>query len=127
MYVCICYNPYVPWKDKEKQREAIRKHYRENREKYIEKAQNKRRQLRAWVYSLKENTPCADCHKYFPYYVMDFDHIENKMTIVSKVINSGSWTKTKAEIAKCEIVCANCHRMRTYRRLQEASPSSSVE
>ena len=108
----------MPWKDKEKQREAIRKHYRENRQAYIDKAYRKRDAIRKWVYDLKETTPCKDCLGRFPYYVMDFDHLTDKKILVSRVINNGSWAQAKEEIAKCEIVCSNCHRIRTYNRLK---------
>lgn len=122
----------MPWKDKEKQRSAIRNHYYANRQAYIDKAARKRLAVRKWVYELKESTPCRDCGVQYPYYVMDFDHLENKKYLVSRVINNGSWEQAKAEIAKCEIVCANCHRIRTFKRLQiqtveSISPSSSAE
>jgi hypothetical protein len=106
----------MPWKDIEKQRAAIRRHYYANKQVYIDKAYRKRREIRKWVYELKENTPCTDCKKLYPYYVMDFDHLLDKKVLVSKVINNGSWKQAKEEIAKCEIVCSNCHRMRTYKR-----------
>ncbi len=109
----------MPWKDIEKRWEAIRKHYYANRQIYIDKASRKRQELREWVCSLKSSTPCKDCKIQYPYFVMDFDHISNKKIIVSKVINGGSWKKTKAEIAKCDLVCSNCHRLRTYKRYKE--------
>lgn len=107
----------MPWKDIEKQRAAIKKHYYANRQVYIDKASQKRRDLRRWVYDLKEATPCTDCGKSYPYYVMDFDHLADKKILISKVVNSGSWKQTKGEIAKCEIVCLNCHRIRTFNRI----------
>lgn len=109
----------MPWKDIEKQRAAIRRHYYANRQAYIDKAYRKRQTLRNWVNDIKTNTPCTDCGVMYPYYVMDFDHLDNKKILVSKVINSGSWVQTKAEIAKCEVVCSNCHRIRTFNRLQK--------
>lgn len=57
--------------------------------------------------------PCADCGQRYPYYVMDFDHREDKVIIVSKLPERGSVAKLLAEIAKCDVVCANCHRERT--------------
>lgn len=109
----------MPWKDIEKQRAAIRRHYYANREYYIEKAQRKRRELRKWLNSLKEASPCIDCKIQYPYYVMDFDHIGVKKGLISEIINSGNAKKLKEEIEKCELVCANCHRIRTYRRIEE--------
>lgn len=106
----------MPWKDKEKQREAIRKHYYAHRQAYIDKAYKKRLELRKWVYQLKHNNPCTDCNQRFPYYVMDFDHLENKNNTVSRLINTGSKKQVIEEIAKCELVCSNCHRIRTYAR-----------
>lgn len=73
-------------------------------------AQN-RRKLR----ELKESTPCADCGNKFPYYVMDFDHLGNKKFNVSAMITH-NWEQIKEEISKCELVCANCHRVRTHTR-----------
>jgi hypothetical protein len=51
---------------------------------------------------------------------MDFDHISGeKIGIISAMVNEPhhySWDALLAEIAKCEIVCANCHRVRTHNR-----------
>jgi hypothetical protein len=111
----------MPWKDKEKQREAIRKHYRANRQYYIDKAYRKRDTLRKWVYEYKNSTPCTDCNIQYPHYVTDFDHLGGdsgeKLNTVSRLINSGSTKQVKEEIAKCELVCSNCHRIRTFKRI----------
>ena len=109
----------MAWKDKEKQREAIRKHYYANRDYYIQKTYKKRETLRQWVYELKNKTPCTDCKITYPSYVTDFDHIESKgikLGTVSGLINSGSFRQVQEEISKCEIVCSNCHRERTFKR-----------
>jgi 5-methylcytosine-specific restriction endonuclease McrA len=110
----------MPWKDKEKQREAIRKHYYANREVYIKKALMRKQTIRKWLNEVKESQPCTDCGVDYPYYVMDFDHIRDKTIEINKLINSCSMTKLKAEIAKCEIVCSNCHRQRTFDRQPKA-------
>jgi hypothetical protein len=62
-----------------------------------------------------KDVPCADCAGRFPPYVMDFDHVrgEKRATIASWYA-SASETSLRAEIAKCDVVCANCHRIRTY-------------
>jgi len=72
----------------------------------------------ARIQARKEATPCADCARRFPYYVMDFDHRdpEQKVAGISALVRSlVPWVQVKAEIAKCDLVCACCHRLRTYR------------
>ncbi len=65
-----------------------------------------------------KSKPCADCGIQYPYYVMDLDHIigEKKFAVSQAITVAGSIVKLIAEIAKCEVVCSNCHRFRTYNR-----------
>lgn len=65
-----------------------------------------------------KNKPCKDCQGWFEPYQMDFDHIsDNKACNVSQMVAMGySLEKILVEIAKCELVCANCHRKRTSLR-----------
>lgn len=62
--------------------------------------------------------PCADCGVQYPFYVMQFDHIdpsEKEFTIGSG--RGGLNTeRLLREISKCEVVCANCHAERTNTR-----------
>lgn len=58
--------------------------------------------------------PCADCGIVYPHYVMDFDHRGDKRRIISNMTRY-SLESIKAEIAKCDLVCANCHRIRTFK------------
>jgi hypothetical protein len=63
------------------------------------------------------SVPCADCDGVFPECAMDFDHRDasTKVRSVTRMIN-GSIDRMLAEAAKCDIVCANCHRLRTFER-----------
>lgn len=67
------------------------------------------------------DVPCSDCGGAFPSWVMEFDHRDpaQKSAAVSRMIGRAGVARILAEAAKCDIVCANCHRMRTYRQ-QEA-------
>jgi len=61
---------------------------------------------------------CKDCgYKESPY-ALQFDHIEdNKKASVSNLIRSDyAWETIKKEMDKCEVVCANCHAVRTHAR-----------
>lgn len=74
---------------------------------------------RAAVHDAKSR-PCSDCGVQYPYYVMEFDHLDadEKHFNVSAGVTSVSHTRLLAEIAKCQVVCANCHAERTHRRKQ---------
>lgn len=60
---------------------------------------------------IKASTPCKDCGEYFPHYVMEFDHFRKKEYDVSRMTPRG-WDVIEAELKKCHVVCANCHRIK---------------
>ena len=73
--------------------------------------------LARYLKEVKEKNPCMDCKISYPYYMMDFDHVRGKKQAnVAELINTLSKKRIDAEIAKCEVVCSNCHRARTYMR-----------
>jgi hypothetical protein len=61
------------------------------------------------------DVPCADCGGRFPPCSMDFDHRSpsEKTSRVPALIGRSGDARILAEAAKCDIVCANCHRERT--------------
>lgn len=65
-----------------------------------------------------KSAPCLDCGHSYPYYVMDLDHRpdEIKSHVVNRMPGRFGLKKVLAEIAKCDAVCSNCHRIRTYAR-----------
>jgi hypothetical protein len=108
----------MPYNDPEKQKQFQAKHYLENRGKYSESSKKARDKRKAKLNELKSG-PCTDCKACYPPECMDFDHTEdNKVMSVSKMICKTSWQEVLDEIAKCELVCANCHRIRTTARLK---------
>jgi len=73
--------------------------------------------LAQYLRDLKTKTPCVDCGINYPYYVMDFDHVRGqKQANVMELVSTLSKKRIDLEIAKCEIVCSNCHRIRTHIR-----------
>jgi len=128
----------MPFKDPEKRRayhrEYMREWYQSHREEHITRATNVNRRARARTRALiaeLKSHPCADCGGSFPPALMDFDHVRGtKHGIISRM-SGGRMARAKLleEINKCEVVCANCHRRRTYlRRLGlEVKPSEVVK
>lgn len=78
----------------------------------------RRKDISLWAFELKRGQPCTDCGLVFHPAAMQWDHTgTNKIEPVAEMSNRGvSKTKILAEIAKCEIVCANCHAVRTFER-----------
>ncbi len=69
-----------------------------------------------FIDAMKSN-PCSDCGRRYPTCCMDFDHRDG----TAKIKNVGKLrfsprSEIEAEIAKCDLVCANCHRIRTQIR-----------
>lgn len=71
------------------------------------------------ILAFKE-TPCKDCAVLYPPYVMQFDHREGRPNGRRKhrIDASLSLERLIVEIEKCDIVCANCHCIRTHNRGQ---------
>ena len=68
-----------------------------------------------------KGSSCVDCGNSYPPECMHFDHIKGgKVTDVSRMVN-GNYTLNQMleEIFKCELVCSNCHAIRTKRRHYE--------
>jgi hypothetical protein len=100
------------------QAEYHREHYRKNKKRYVDAARERKRRLRATLREAR-NKPCADCGRQFPSYAMDLDHREGEVKKATfNELLYGSAQALLAEIAKCDVVCAVCHRIRTHHRKQ---------
>lgn len=106
----------MAYKNIEDQRIASKKHYENNKKLYIERNKKYRKIIQEYVKNIKESSPCVDCGQKYPYYVMDFDHLSDKKFNVNFLSATGRISALKKEIDKCELVCSNCHRIRTYNR-----------
>ena len=87
---------------------------------------NKRRRAGNREYIIAQKSkPCMDCNKTYPYFVMDFDHVRGEKKYCLSVSNRLSREKIDEELAKCDLVCANCHRIRTFSRACSPADTTS--
>jgi hypothetical protein len=119
------YTGSMPYKDPEKQREAWRRYYERRKaagNPVINTSPACRERNRKIMIEAK-SVPCTDCGVRYHQCQMDFDHIsDDKEAAVGWMANQPvSVKRLLAEIEKCEVVCANCHRLRTWSRRVEAS------
>jgi hypothetical protein len=87
---------------------------------YQERLDERRAPIRGAVDRIKIASGCVDCGYRAHPAALDFDHLDpsTKIAAVSAMVYSlrKSWPEIESEIAKCEVVCANCHRIRTLER-----------
>lgn len=97
-----------------------REHYLANKEAYVARNVAAKARLRRAnnerVYEYLQKHPCVDCGEQNPV-VLEFDHIQDKLCDVSNLL-ARPWKLLEAEIAKCEVRCANCHRIVTAKRAE---------
>jgi hypothetical protein len=74
------------------------------------------------LHLFKEKHGCSDCRNHFPHYVLEFDHRPEfkKIDNVYRVLRNYGETAAWDEVKKCDVVCANCHKIRTYTRINES-------
>lgn len=101
------------------QAEYRRQHYLANRAKYIARAHRRKQELwaerTAMLLEYFASHPCVDCGETDPV-VLEFDHLRDKSFNIGNKLTNYSWASIVAEIEKCEVVCANCHKRRTSSR-----------
>ena len=85
---------------------------------YQRKHKPEKRKTRLALLAKLKKKPCTDCGGSFPPECMDFDHLDPSTKLFQ--VSGGGLTRNleswMAEIEKCELVCANCHRIRTARQ-----------
>lgn len=97
--------------------EYDREYWHKNKKKHRKARKERIRKNKVWVYKYFESHPCTDCGESDPV-VLEFDHQGDKEHGISTMVGEAYALSTiKKEIAKCEVVCANCHRRRTAKQL----------
>ena len=119
------------WKNKAKgtrqrwcrvcQAEANSRHYQNNKQIYLDRALTRNDRVntenKRSLYAYLSSHPCVDCGE-ADVRVLEFDHVRGSKTVeIARLLDRAiSWAKIEAEIAKCEVRCANCHRRKTLER-----------
>lgn len=109
----------MPYGTPEERKAYHREYYLAHKDEYISRAKTRNpqdRELKRQIIRQAKEKPCADCGIQYPYYVMQFDHLGDKEFTIATDGVRFSLKRLHAEIAKCEVVCANCHAERTHQR-----------
>lgn len=110
--------------DKEYSRRYREQNQEQTRETSRKAAGAARKAKVALVASIKD-VPCMDCGVKYPPYVMDFDHVRGKKEFnIAAKKHGRTLEKLLDEIDKCDIVCSNCHRIRTHERRKSSETRS---
>lgn len=95
---------------------AYRKaHYEANRQRYCDKASRLRDQYKKEFYMWLQTQHCTDCGKN-DFRFLELDHLRDKEFCIAEMIGVRTLASLQDEIAKCDVVCSNCHKIRTAER-----------
>lgn len=108
--------------DSENKRKQWRKDSAAWRERNPIRWKDTRQKYRARLASIgkeAKDKPCLDCGIKYPTYIMQFDHVRGEKIAEVSLMYKGQYgeRRLREEIAKCDVVCANCHAERTNSRL----------
>lgn len=122
----------MAYRDIENQKEYARNWYLRNKEITVERARastkrNRKRNLE-YVNAIKVRLGCTDCGYNKNPVALDFDHVgtDKMMNICKLAAMAYSIEMIDKEIKKCEVVCANCHRIRTQNRIRMAKRQTQL-
>lgn len=121
----------MPYINKEDQSASSKRHYEANKDKIkaraIERNKVQNHKNRRYVTFAKELSGCVDCGEKNPI-VLEFDHVRGeKKCNVSDMGNHSYCFKTiQKEIDKCEVRCANCHRIVTHERRKAKADKKKI-
>lgn len=113
--------PLTSRADPDSRKLYTRWHYQQNKATYKARARanniRTRAKVRGFILEYLRGHPCIDCQEPDPI-VLEFDHrlnVVKEFNIGDAVRLTISLRRVKAEVVKCDVRCANCHRRKTYR------------
>lgn len=105
--------------------EYLKEHYSKNKEYYKAKSKNHLHKMQEFMLDFLKDKKCKDCEN-SDIRVLEFDHLRDKKANIAHMLSNSSLEEIKSEIEKCEIVCCNCHRIRTLSRSNSYRVRSGV-
>jgi hypothetical protein len=101
-----------------KARKDSKRHYERHKPDYLARNTKDKHGKRDFIRQYKEFHGCMDCSGKFPYFVLDLDHRDphNKKYAPNRIHLVASWDQMVEEINKCDVVCSNCHRVRSHEK-----------
>lgn len=110
----------MPYKDKDQQRKAQHESYLRNKVENNARSLRGKRDHREFIQNFKRDKSCVDCGVVYPFYVMDYHHRDpsEKVDSLGRMTSRYGRKSIEAEIGKCDLLCANCHRERTHQQEQ---------
>ena len=115
----------MPYKDIKQQKDFQHEWYLKNKTSVYERSSCTRSKRRQKIQTIKD-VPCVDCGIKYHYCVMQFDHRPEfiKVAGINTLLTTSTMEAVLNEIKKCDVVCANCHAMRTFKRRTNNSLNS---
>lgn len=103
----------MPYKDKEMQRAAQKKHFEANKEKFVARTSQRRLERSTWwvEYKNEKRFECVKCGENHPACIC-FHHRnseEKTMGVSDLVVWAYPVETILEEIEKCDVLCHNCH------------------
>lgn len=89
-----------------------KKYYQKNKQRIIKRNYERICAIIVWFHNMKKAMLCKTCGE-SDWRCLDFHHTDshNKKYDIAEIVGSGySKRKILAEIAKCDVLCSNCHR-----------------
>lgn len=101
----------MTFKDNDKKKEYQKRYYEAHKEEWATRQRERRRTLAQWIRSIKVQRGCSKCSENHPS-CLDFHHRDEakEIDISEMITNKYSEENILEEIAKCDVLCANCHR-----------------
>jgi len=94
------------------------------KEKWMQRQRDRRGKAMRYVQEYKQSHGCLDCGENYPYWILELDHTRGqKVANLSIMVKQNTLEQVIEELAKCDVVCANCHRNRTWQRITKTSAS----